>query len=248
MSACRPSEPAMARLPLVLLPGTLCDERVWQPMLARWGKPVPAQVLTPALRGSTTVPAMAAALLDQLPPRFAVMGFSLGGIVALELAAQAPGRVAGLALVATNARPDPPGNAARRHAAVAAAREVGLAHHVQADLWPLYVAARRRDDAGLLDLVVRMAVDAGLGTYGQQAAMAHDRADGLPRLQALAVPALVVGGDEDAINPRDRQQEMADRLPQADWVQLPGVGHFVPLEAPGELASAAGSWIERVHG
>jgi pimeloyl-ACP methyl ester carboxylesterase len=233
----------VAALPLVLLPGTLCDERVWGPMLAKWGELAPVQVLTPSLRGSVTVPAMASALLGQLPPRFAVMGFSLGGIVALELVAQAPDRVAGLALVATNARADPPENAERRRAAVAIGRDGGLEHHVRADLWPVYVAPGRRDDDVLRDLIVRMATAMGIDAYAQQAELAMQRADSLPRLEAIAVPTLVVGGDEDAINPRDRQQEMVDRLRPATWVQLRGVGHFVPLEAPAELAEAAHAWF-----
>lgn len=233
----------MADLPLVLLPGTLCDHRVWDAMLAQWGPGAPATVVTPSLRGARSAAAMAASLLPHLPPRFAVMGFSLGGIVALELAAQAVDRVAALALVATNARPDPVENRALRRAALAKARTGGLAAHVRADLWPRYVAPSRLDDEGILELVVQMAEAVGTDAYEEQADIASQRADSLPRLARITVPALLVGGDEDGINPRDRQEEMAQRLPSARWVQLADVGHFVPLEAPAQLAAAAASWF-----
>ncbi|MDO9439187.1 alpha/beta fold hydrolase [Hydrogenophaga sp.] len=225
---------------LVLLPGTLCDARVWEPMLQGWPG-VPPSTVTPALGGQQSAPAMARALLKVLPQRFALMGFSLGGIVALEIAAQAPARVTGLALLATNARPDPPENAAAREAGVASAR-ADMRAHVQRDLWPRYVAPHRLNDAAILDCVVRMALDAGPGLYADQAAIATYRVDSRPRLAALRMPVLIASGDEDPINPLDRQAEMAQAMPHAEWVRLPGVGHFVPLEAPATLAEAAARW------
>lgn len=226
--------------PLVLLPGTLCDARVWAAMEQSWPGAAP-HTLTPRLAGQRSAPAMARALLDVLPARFALMGFSLGGIVALEIAAQAPERVTGLALVATNARPDPPENAAVREAGVAAAR-ADMAAHLQRDLWPRYVAPARLGDAALADCVLRMAVDAGPEVYADQAAIAKHRADSRPRLAALGMPVLIASGDEDPINPTDRQAEMAQAIPQARWVRFPGVGHFVPLEAAGALAEVTGRW------
>ena len=72
---------------LVLLPGTLCDERVFEPLL---GRVSPAQVLIPRLVGHESSREMARALLDRLPERFALAGFSLGGIVALEIVRLSP--------------------------------------------------------------------------------------------------------------------------------------------------------------
>lgn len=191
---------------------------------------------------------MAAALLRTAPARFALVGFSLGGIVALEMAAQAPGRVAGLALVAANARPDPPDNAARRRAAVAAAVRDGVALHVARDLWPMYVAAAHSRDDALRGLVCDMAERLGAGAYAEQAEIAIDRADSRPRLGTIDVPALIVSGAEDALNPPDRQRELASGIPDAVWVELPNTGHMVPLEAPVELAEAILAWLARVRG
>ena len=99
----------MSATPLLLLPGTLCDERVWAPMRSALEENAYA-IRTAVLRGHLSTAAMASALLETMPPRCAIAGFSLGGIVALEMAAQAPDRVLGIALVATNARPDPAEN------------------------------------------------------------------------------------------------------------------------------------------
>ncbi|MDR5646535.1 alpha/beta fold hydrolase [Burkholderia cenocepacia] len=238
-------EAAATRPALVLLPGTLCDDTLWEPMLG----------LRPALRARASARSYASArsareaahaLLPHLPARFAVLGFSLGGFVALELAHAAPGRVAGLALVATNARADITGNAARRRAAVAAARERGLGNYVREQLWPQYVAPSRLHDDALAAPVIAMAERAGFDTFEAQTEIAISRADSLTRLAAMRMPSLIVSGRHDVINPADRQQELHAGLPGSVWRVCETAGHFVPLEAPAELADFVETWLARV--
>lgn len=231
-------------LPLVLLPGTLCDARVWTPMLKAWPLPHP-DTIAPTLTGHRTAHAMAAALLASLPPRFALMGFSLGGIVALEMAAQAPDRVAGLALVASNARPDTPTNRMARRAGLASAR-VDMAAHVRQDLWPRYVAPARLQDQSIADCVLQMAIELGCNTYADQVAIAESRTDSRPRLASMTTPLLVVSGDDDVINPPALQEEIVQLVPNARWLRLEAAGHFVPLEAPEALATTACEWLNGV--
>jgi pimeloyl-ACP methyl ester carboxylesterase len=235
--------------PLLLLPGTLCDERVWAPVQDAWASATGGgrrDIRTAALGGRRSAAAMASALLESMPERCAIAGFSLGGIVALEMAAQAPERVLGLALVASNARPDPPENVASRRAAVHRARSTGIEAHVRDELLCRYFGSAHAQDLALHDLVCRMAVDTGIDAYLAQSEMASNRADSRPRLRAIGGPTLVVGGDEDGINPPDRQEEMARALPCAEWHQVKHAGHFIPLEAPVELAELMALWLHRV--
>ena len=225
--------------PLVLLPGTLCDARLWLPVLRALG--VPGEVSS--LDGADDVRDLAALLLRALPPRFSLVGFSLGGIVALEMADQAPHRIARLALVASNARPDTPDGTAARHRLLAVAERDGLRTVVTRDLWPGYVAAARQDDAALRKLVADMADALGIGILRRQIGIAVGRADSRPRLANLRMPVLVVGGQEDRLCPPDRHAEIVESIPGARLVLLEGVGHFVPLEAPSDLASALLTWL-----
>ena len=66
-------------LPLLLLPGTACDERLFAPMLERLGVPV---AIVADMRGAGTSAELAARILDEAPEQFSLLGFSLGGIVA----------------------------------------------------------------------------------------------------------------------------------------------------------------------
>src|SRR6187402_3054757 len=93
-------------LPTVLIPGLLCTPRLYAeqiPALWRFG---PVTITNHTQDDSMA--GIARRILAQAPPRFALIGLSMGGYVAFELQRQAPERVAKLALLATTARPDTP--------------------------------------------------------------------------------------------------------------------------------------------
>ncbi len=95
------------RLPLVLVPGLLCDAALWAPQVEGLAAVAAASIADTTRHDS--FPAMARALLDAAPPGpFTLAGLSMGGYVALEVMRQAPGRVRGLALLDTNAHADSP--------------------------------------------------------------------------------------------------------------------------------------------
>jgi pimeloyl-ACP methyl ester carboxylesterase len=110
--------------PLVMLPGTLCDARLFEPVLDQLG----CRAQVPVLGGATSAVAIADAVLATSPERFSLCGFSLGAIVALEIAARAPARVERLALIGCN-----PGvlsnTAARDRAALSSSAFVEASYH-----------------------------------------------------------------------------------------------------------------------
>ncbi|MDP1026963.1 alpha/beta fold hydrolase [Sphingomonas sp. KR1UV-12] len=219
-------------VPLVLLPGTLCDARLFAPLLDRL-----AHRDTRVLAIDGDDPAiLVEALLKQAPPRFALLGFSLGGLVALELALRAPERVVGLALLDSNARAraaDAPPHPGPPAAAVA-------------DTWPRSVGSARADDGDLRGLLDAMAQDVGATAHAAQERLAVARADKREQLARFAMPALVLAGAEDALCPPAFQRELADGLPDATLALIDGAGHFAPLEAPDAVAAHVAAWLARV--
>jgi len=229
-----------APLPLLLLGGTACDARLFAPLLERLGWPLTQVVV---LEGAETTPALAAHLLAQAPARFALLGFSLGGIVALEMMAQAPERIAGLALLDTTARPDPAENAAQRRLAVDKARAAGMGDYI-ADAWAELVAPANADNAALRALISAMARDSGVELLAAQAEVAIHRADSRPRLDDIAVPTLILAGAEEAVCPLAAHQELADGIAGARYFTIPQAGHFAPLENPASVARHVRDWLE----
>jgi predicted ester cyclase/predicted alpha/beta hydrolase family esterase len=188
--------------------------------------------------------ALADRVLRDAPKRFAIVGFSLGGILALEIATRAPERVVGLALLDANARDVPREMHAARRAILANA--ASHAELVGETLWPSYVAPSRAGDGALQSLIVAMADRAPEGAAVRQTELALSRVDSRPRLAALTMPALVLAGAEDVISPPEVQRELAGGLPDVQFVLIPKAGHFAPLEAPDACADAVRAWLVRV--
>ena len=229
---------------LVLLPGLLCDERLFAPQReALLGEAAAVDVRVPDLTRDDSVAAMADRVLAEAPDRFALAGLSMGGYVAFEIVRRAPDRVARLALLDTQARPDGDEAKARRRGLMELAGRDGLGV-VTAKLMPLLVHADRLGDAGLTDTIDAMADAVGTDGFLRQQRAIMGRPDSRPSLPAIAVPTLVLAGREDAITPPELQLEMAATIPRATLVLLPLCGHLSTLERPDAVGRQLLAWLE----
>lgn len=180
------------------------------------------------------------ALLDTLGiERAVVAGLSMGGYVAFELVRRWRERVSGLMLVCTRAEADSPEGRRARDTAAHQARESG-AGGIAATMLPdvLGHSVRMKDPALAERVRAIMAATPVAGIVGALSAM-RDRPDStslLPTLEGL--PTLVIAGAEDTIMSPDKARAMADRIPGARFVPIPGAGHLPTLEAP-EATTAA---------
>lgn len=224
---------------LLLIPGMMCDARLW----GRVPGGLPARVHHALPVGGDTIPAIAAAILRDAPARFALAGLSLGGIVAMEIVHQAPGRVARLALLDTNPRAETPEVQARRLPQISRVQALGLAAVMRDEVMPNYLApGPARPD--ILDLCLDMALGQGPAVFAAQSLALQGRADRQDALRGFAGPALVLMGEHDRLCPRDRHDLMHALMPQSRLVVVPGAGHLPPLETPDETTAALRGWLE----
>jgi pimeloyl-ACP methyl ester carboxylesterase len=225
--------------PLLMLPGTACDRRLFEPVIARLqGR----RVIVADISGARTMPDLARKILADAPANFDLLGFSLGGIAALEIMAQAPQRVTRLALVDTTARPDPEVNAAPRRKAVLDAREKGMEGFIL-DAWERLVASGNVGDQALRETILKMARDCGPDRLAEQTEAAIHRADSRPRLTAIAVPTMVLAGEHEQLCPLDAHREIADGIPDAKFHVIKDAGHFAPLENPDAVVRHINNWL-----
>jgi len=233
------------KTPLLLLPGLLCDERLFGPQvghLSEISQPVIAD-----LTGAATIAAMATAALGRVPPgRFAVAGLSMGGYVALEIARRVPDRVAGVALLNTNARPDSPEATANRRRLIGVAERDFAA--VNAALVPKLLHPDRQEDERLLKLLDDMAAAVGLEGFRRQQEAIIGRIDSRPHLAAIRVPALVLAGREDAIMPLEVSEEMARGIPGARLEIVEHCGHLSSIEQPDAVTARLRAWMQSAAG
>lgn len=227
-------------LPLVLLGGTLCNARLWQPVTERLNV---TTVLSITLTGAESAKQASERLLGMLPPRFLLAGFSLGAIVALQIAADAPERLNGLTLISANPLPVAPDTLASRREAVRAARALGVADWLASSLWQSYVAPSRLSDPPLQEVICRMAQECGIETFARQTDIAIHRQDNRGAWSALTCPTLLLNGAQDVICTPHHHQLLAAGNPNVTWHTVEAGGHFIPLEAPDEIAPPLRQWI-----
>lgn len=224
--------------PLVLIPGMMCDARMWGGVPQALA-PRPIHHALPT--AGETMSAIAASILAAAPPRFALAGLSMGGIVAMEMLHQAPDRIERLALLDTNPLAERPEVRARRGPQVARAMAGDLDGVMAQDMVPSYLADAT--DGVTQALCMDMARALGADVFRRQSLALRDRADRTDTLARFTGPALVLMGEHDRLCPRDRHDLMHRLMPQSRLVVIAGAGHLPPLERPEPTIAALKDWL-----
>lgn len=225
--------------PLVLIPGLVCDAAVWRHQTRFLSDAAAPTVVE--LQGESTMQELAGRLLEDLPARFALAGFSMGGYVALEMLRQAPDRIERLALLDTSARTDTPQRADRRREAIAACRRGEYADVIEG-MMPVLLCDRCQ--AGSLpDLVRAMTERIGPETFARRHMAMLTRDDGRDLLAGTEVPVRVIFGREDGMSTLEEHREMAELAPRGRLSIIEECGHMSPIEQPQAVTSLMRDWL-----
>jgi pimeloyl-ACP methyl ester carboxylesterase len=227
--------------PVVLIPGLTATPRFYEPVLPALWRFGPVTLADH--RRDDSMAGIARRILSTAPTRFALVGHSMGGYVALEVMRQAPERVAKLALLDTAARADTAEQTERRRSQIALA--AGGKMKAIVDLqFPNLVHPSRRADEALRRACDQMAEETGPQAFVRQQNAILGRPDSRPSLAAIRCPTLVLVGEQDAVTPLERSQEMAAAIPGARLVVVPECGHLCALEQPQRLTQELTRWLE----
>ena len=227
-------------LPILLVPGLVSSPRIFAPVMSALWQFGPVTVANHVR--DDNMAAIARRILAGAPPRFALAGHSMGGYIAFEIVRQAPERVAKLALINTQARPDTPEATARRRGMIERARR-GEYRAVLDELYLGFVHPSRLDDPALRQLVHDMGEDVGTEAFERQQDAVITRPDSRPTLGSIKCPTLVLTGDQDNTIPNSLSVEMANGISGAKLVILPDCGHLPQPEQPKATADALSEWL-----
>ena len=222
-------------MPVLFIPGSLCDERVFADQLRELDHPAAIADLT--LDDSLT--AMATRALSQAPPQFAVVGLSMGAIIAAEIAHLAPERVTGMALIDFNLdAPDEVQNRNRRRWA----SDVRAGHfaRVVEEIAPMMSVSPEVHGP----LIAEMARAVGPAGFLRQNDALLDRHDRRPIVTDFERPILIACGRHDQLCPPKLHADLAARLPDASLVIAEHAGHLSTIDQPAPLNSAIKSWLQ----
>lgn len=229
---------------LVLIPGLACDAAIWREQLrampVRWSVAV-----TDVATREDSISAMASALLADHDGELVLCGASMGGMIAMEAARQAPDRVRGLALLGTSARPEEPAMRLVREQAIAMF-ESGRAEEVlRANV--MFAFDRQRPDLqALAERYVAIVLNVGAEQLTRQNRAVIGRPDARLHLPAVRCPTLVVSGESDLLTPPECAREIAQLVPGARLHLLPRCGHMLTMEQPDAVNALLLGWLERL--
>ena len=238
--------PDALRVPLVLVPGLMCDSAVWDPLLPSLQTVAECRVADHGDADDLTT--MARQVLDNAPAQFALAGHSMGGRVAMDVLRLAPARVTRLALLDTGYKARAAGaagedEARKRQALLDIAHNQGVramaAQWVQGMLDP-----PRLSDTALVEAIVAMFARKSADIFARQIRALLERPDATPVLQGIAVPALVLCGRADSWSPLSQHAEIAALIAAQPLVQvIEQAGHMCPMEQPQAVARVMQAWL-----
>lgn len=231
--------------PIFLLHGLALDHSIWLEMADYFGDQ--AQFIIPDLRGHGCTPlGIADSTLEQFAKdvlqladhlghkKFTLAGHSMGGYIALALAEMHPERLAGLAMVTSNARADSP---EKRESRLEEAKRVllegtqSIGNTLIQRMMPDGEFAQ--PDEHMCEVVLN---SSATGFANVQNAIAN-RPNRLAVVKSLTCPVLAIAGGKDQILPVEIALEPARNASNGRAVYLPGVGHMPMIEVPFTLGA-----------
>ena len=219
---------------VVFIPGALCSEEIFADQVAGISPPFSA-LFTDTVR-SETITEMAQSLLAQAPSRFALVGISMGGYVALEVLRIAPDRVWGAVLISTSARAEMPAQSEERKGWIERA-ESGRYEEMVDEIVDECVS----DKSGSGDARRRfheMVKSQSIRTFSRQMTACATRPDFRESLKDIQCPVMVIGGSDDSEFFRNGIRELSANIVGSEITILPNCGHLPTIESASSTTTA----------
>lgn len=229
-----------------MLPGLLSDEAVWKQQLQALANA--AHCIVPDYGLDASINTMARRVLDEVgEPRLCVIGHSMGGRVALEMARLAPERIARMALLDTGFHARPTGTSGEaekreRLSLLELARDHGMRE--MGKRWARGMVQQAHLNAPVFEAILSMIERKTPAVFEAQIQALLDRPDAGPVLEALRCPTLLLCGRHDAWSPLTRHSEMQTKLPHSELVVIEDAGHMTTMEQPQAVSTALLRWLE----
>ena len=230
----------MSRSHLILVPGLLCDDAVWVHQAAELQNIADVTIADHCSMDSFQ--AMADAILEQAPQRFALAGHSMGGRVAFGVVAPGAERIVGVALLDTAFTPRATGVAAKWKRSSVTVCSKGRGNKA-CGVWGqsgynAWCIPRDFPDEHLMNAILDMIARKTPEIFAAQIKALLERPDATDVLGQIRCPALVLCGRQDFWSVLAHHEEMASMIPHSHLVIIENCGHMSTMERPAEVTAA----------
>lgn len=223
-----------------MVPGMMCDERIFSPQIEELSKNL--EVTVADISSFPTVRELASDLLKKAPKSFSLLGHSMGGIVAMEIYSQEPNRIEKLILMDTNPKAELDEVKLKREPQIKDVREGKLLEVMRDEMKPNYLA-ESENKSSVLDVCMDMALSLGPDVFISQSRALQKRADQLNTIQSINIPVLIMCGSEDKLCTVERHEMMHNMISDSDLKIINNAGHMPTLEQPRETTEVLKEWL-----
>jgi 3-oxoadipate enol-lactonase len=241
---------------IVLVHGFPMDHRIWLEQLAGLGKSF--RVIAVDLKGfgksrsneAFTIDSMADDLvqfMDQIQATPCVLaGLSMGGYIALSVAARHPQALRGLVIVSSKAEADTQQGREGRQKTAELAQKSGSKPVGEQMLPKVLSEQTMKSNPQLVSALRQIMESCPPNTIANASFAMRDRADRTADLPSLIMPVLVILGENDGLIPLSAGQQLAGACKQGQFVAIPKAGHMAPMESPEAVNAVIAGFMAKV--
>ena len=222
-----------------ILNGTLCNASLWDEFVSAMvikSKFKKNDFVYPDLATGETILEIAHTIGKSLSEKTWVLGYSLGGIIALELAKHYQHKIKGLLLVSANAE----GPTEQKKQAIERQLSYLKQHNLEAVFNDILLPAYFGNDPTIpkhkIEHIKTMGLAMGESTFIKQLSTLQSRIDQIPHLANITLPTLIIYGENDILCTPEQNKRMGQAFSHSTLYECKNVGHMIPLLRASELA------------
>jgi len=226
--------------PVVMIPGMMCDERIFAHQIKELG--TDTEVYIADISKYSSIQELASDVLENSPPKFFLVGHSMGGIVAMEMCSQEPDRIEKLVIMDSNPKPELEETKLKREPQIKNVISGNLAQVMKEEMKPNYLADSYKQK-DILNTCMEMALTLGPEVFVRQSRALQDRDDQQSTLKDLNIPVLIMCGAEDKLCSLEKHELMHNIINDSKLEVVMDAGHMPTLEQPQKTTEVIKSWL-----
>jgi len=216
-------------IPVYAIPGTMCDERLWQTLQRDTDT---LDIIHVPVPNESTLDNIVASLQQQLPEKpFNLLGFSMGAYIASALCVKHPTRVKRLSVLSNSPSVLPEEELRQRQQALRWVEKHGYTG-MSAQKVKAMLHRDNRDNKPIIEQVLAMDKACGEAVLVQQLTATSARTNLAPALAQLPTPMQFLFGDDDHLVAASTIEKISRNHKNTHVQKINGAGHMLPLEQP----------------
>ena len=220
----------------------MCDEKIWKFQIKELKKKY--KVIFAKVKKGETIKEYSSNIIKSLPKKFSIIGFSMGGFIALDLSINHPERVEKLILVGTNGRSI---SDKRKKFLNKFCDEINNDNFINkfcnANI-NSYFSKNNQSNIQYLNLIKSMAKKLGYLVFKRQTNAILKRPSVLSKLSKIKLKCLIVSGSNDTLSTKEMNTELKKRIKNSELFFIKKSSHFVMFEQAKKFNNKILEWME----